>query len=606
MKKRTVYALMSAIALTGAIGFSGCSTSDDVLRNENGEEINPTYDPVAKTVKTDLTIALTSQLKDNKAGTRMLGDDVQASGFLGIKDIYLLPYKDDGTSNGQRIALGNNKITAAQLNAVTNSHNYHYIGVEVPTDTKTFLFYGVSDKGNSETLDDRFKYGVISPVLEGKTDPADIKFNLMPIYPTYETTNTDRDFLVKYLKDIAATTGWYNTTDATMLALYNSFTSLLSGSSASVRQTVKNLYSNIYGLTTAADPVGSLALAIIANICGTGANTYATEGLTSDETPVRTGVLTFTNAVPDNYPASINLPDGAAVIQWSNDTPKVPSVVSKNDAIVTNTNPMTSYVFPPSLYYYTNSGIRVANVVQDVNYSSKTDWTTILTGYGATSGVVTEATRDIALEKEIQYAVGRMELTVKPGSTTLKDRTGADIAISDGSFTVTGVFVGSQYSKGSNFVDNSGSEYLIYDKLATAISVPASTASTANHTLAMQTTENASIAIAVELVNNTGSDFEGFDGIISNGSKFYLTTTLNPSAGTGYGDGKKSVFIQDYVTKVNLTISANTDSSAEGVYPKGLGDARVTIPNLGTPALRLGFSVDLSWSDGLVFDNLEI
>lgn len=613
MKKNSIYALMSAIALSGGVMFSGCSSSDDVVTNEYGEEINPTYDPVAKTVKTDFTIALTGQVNDSKAETRMEGADVQATGFLGIKDIVLLPYSGtpaDDNSAGSAIALGDNTISDRQLNAQAGSHHYHYIGVEVPTGTKNFLFYGVSNPANATTVADRFKYGVLNPTLAGKVKPSEIKFDLVPIYPTVEATNAKRDALVNYLKEIAAATdgvtAWKDVsaaTDAELNALYISFTSLKSGSSASIRKHVQNTFSLVYNRTSDVN-IGTVAQAIVDAICGE-ENKYATEGLSDPEDPTsKNGILTFNDTnVPTDYPKSINLPDGAAVIQW---TDGVPSVLSnEEDIIKANNNPMTNYVYPPSLYYYTNSTIRVANTVQDNNYAIKgaDEWNEILSGYGSENGTVTEVTRDIALEKEIQYAVGRMELTVKPGATTLKDRNGTPIAIADGSFEVTGIFIGSQHSKNYNFADNNGAtEYLVYDKLASAIPVPASSASTANHTLAMQTTADASVAIAVELVNKTGVDFVGYDGIIPNGSKFYLSTSLEPNTGTNYSSTVNSVFIQDYVTKVNLTISANSDGSGEpAVYPKGLGDARVTIPNLGTPALRLGFSVDLSWSNGLVF-----
>jgi len=614
MKKNSIYALMSAIVLSGGVMFSGCSSSDDVVTNEYGEEINPTYDPVAKTVKTDFTIALTGQVNDSKAETRMLGPDVQATGFKGIKDIVLLPYSGtpaDNNSAGSAIALGDNTINDQQLNAKAESHHYHYIGVEVPTGTKNFLFYGVSNPANATTVAGRFKYGVLNPTLAGKVKPSEIKFDLVPIYPTVEATNAKRDALVNYLKEIAAATdgetAWKDVsaaTDAELNALYISFTSLKSGSSASIRKHVQNTYSLVYNRTSDVN-IGTVAQAIVDAICGED-NKYATEGMTTGDDPVKNGILTFNDTnVPTDYPESINLPDGAAVIQW---TDGVPSVLSnEEDIIKANNNPMTNYVYPPSLYYYTNSTIRVANTVQDNNYAIKDadKWNEILSGYGSANGTVTEATRDIALENEIQYAVGRMELTVKPGATTLKDRNGTDIAIEDGSFEVTGVFIGSQHSKIYNFADNNGgTEYLIYDKLASAVSVPASSASSKNHTLAMQTTADASVAIAVELVNNTGVDFVGFDGIVPNGSKFYLSTSLVPNTGTNYNSSTvNSVFIQDYVTKVALTISANTDGSGDpAVYPKGLGDARVTIPNLGTPALRLGFSVDLSWSTGLVFE----
>ena len=81
MKKNFVFAMMSAIALTGAVCVSSCSSSEDVA------DVNPTYDGEA--VKTTFTISI----GDVKSTTRMAADAVQADeAFQGMTDIYLFPY----------------------------------------------------------------------------------------------------------------------------------------------------------------------------------------------------------------------------------------------------------------------------------------------------------------------------------------------------------------------------------------------------------------------------------------------------------------------------------------------------------------------------------
>lgn len=102
-----------------------------------------------------------------------------------------------------------------------------------------------------------------------------------------------------------------------------------------------------------------------------------------------------------------------------------------------------------------------------------------------------------------------------------------------------------------------------------------------------------------ELTNNTGKRFKGKDGYVPAGAKFYLLGTLTPSNGTGYDATKlNQVFKQDYVTTANFTIVTNND---EG-HDKGLGAAYNVIPDLRTPALSIGLSVDLTWQSGLTFD----
>ena len=63
------------------------------------------------------------------------------------------------------------------------------------------------------------------------------------------------------------------------------------------------------------------------------------------------------------------------------------------------------------------------------------------------------------------------------------------------------------------------------------------------------------------------------------------------------------MFKQDYVTSANFTIQANTkDASTSPNQDKGLGAAYNVIPDLRTPALSIGLSVDLTWQSGLTFD----
>lgn len=57
MKKNFFYAMMSAIALTGAMGFTACTSDEDVA-----VENNPTYDDVAKTVTAQFVLNVSSQL----------------------------------------------------------------------------------------------------------------------------------------------------------------------------------------------------------------------------------------------------------------------------------------------------------------------------------------------------------------------------------------------------------------------------------------------------------------------------------------------------------------------------------------------------------------
>ena len=97
------------------------------------------------------------------------------------------------------------------------------------------------------------------------------------------------------------------------------------------------------------------------------------------------------------------------------------------------------------------------------------------------------------------------------------------------------------------------------------------------------------VNIAIELVNNTGKNFEGADGIIYAGSKFYLVAPLNPNGTSVTNDDNKSVFMKDYKTTATLTISS-------------LKNAYNGIPDLRSTSLQFGLAVNLEWQTGLSFD----
>ena len=107
--------------------------------------------------------------------------------------------------------------------------------------------------------------------------------------------------------------------------------------------------------------------------------------------------------------------------------------------------------------------------------------------------------------------------------------------------------------------------------------------------MSAQDANQASINLAIELQNNSGEDFYGFDGLVPNGGKFYLVANLDMTNKTLEGVSKPHVFMQDYTTTANLTINS-------------LKNAYVTIPDLRSTKLQLGLSVDLAWQAGLIFD----
>ena len=83
--------------------------------------------------------------------------------------------------------------------------------------------------------------------------------------------------------------------------------------------------------------------------------------------------------------------------------------------------------------------------------------------------------------------------------------------------------------------------------------------------------------------------------MVPKNGKFYLVGKLDKAATTGVTNTKNvnHIFVQDHTTVANFTI-------------KDLKDAYNTIPDLRSTSVSVGLAVNLTWEDGIVFDNVEI
>ena len=616
MKKNFIYALMSAIAVVGAVSFSACSSSDEIVDN-------PNYNPVDNTVKTQFTISVT-----NKAGsgTRMSEAVVQGQTrptFRGLDQMVLIPYGKvtsedvDGNRLAAGITLNVSGGTANTLPdfAYSSSNSYVYSDVNIPLGTYGFLFYGKAIDATAGTLittaADKFTYGYLTPSdLTG--EKTSFGFSLDPIAasPNSEIATP----LLTYVNSIAAATGWANAENAAIKGLYTNFITMKAGSSTSIRAALEDLYESLMNNTDAVSK--AVCTAILSKA------TYSATANSSGEK------LVFNSSIA-GYPADINLPDGAVALTWSAATPAVASWMAAETTATpsggtwnTGTASFTGldkYVFPASLYYRANSPVVVSNKKESENYGSKT-WTEITntsTGLYKNGNNVNSSTQSVAIVEPIQYAVALLESHVKIDATTLKDRKGDVINIGtgttdDGTFKLTGILIGGQENVDWQFLPTGAPIYTIYDKdIPSASNVLSATTGSGseaiNYTLALENAENESVYVALEFENNA-KDFMGKDGLIAKGTKFYLVAQLDPTDKTGdvhtaTGDLNK-VFKQDYKTIVTFKIKENTipqPSSDPEVYPDGLGAAYNVIPDLRTPKMELGLSVNLEWQTGLEF-----
>ena len=607
------------LALCAPIALTSCS-SDDA---ENG---GTPPNGASQAVKTSFTLSvgLPGSGANAKPMTRMGENITQAQTtpvFRGMDNMTLIPFNtgaaittSDSRAGSTNINLPNttaNTLLAGQITSTGNAHVY--TDVSVPVGVKSFLFYGKAIDATAGTdaseAADMFKYGSLKADGLSAGAPSGISFTPKQIYEA-GTADTKATALATYLTTIASSS-YENTADSktykwsevaadaqgqgsALQTLYTNFTNLTAGSSASVQDAVQELYTSLKSLLKGnqTDVNKGIINKIIENI-KTGA-TVDTDGkltLKSDYT---------------GFPANINLPDGAVTVKFADGkfTAQTSAIYATSG---TQVAALSDYVYPANLWYRANTLIKTSDKVLTDKYADGTEWDDILKNYDDADGVVKNSTASIALKDQIQYAVGRLKMTVKVANSTLYDANGETVTVPDAGFPVSAVLIGDQRKVDFQFApaNKTDKQYTIYDKELTGINATTSV-STANNTLVLETPADENVNVLLELTNNTGKRFKGKDGYIPADAKFYLLGTLTPSEGKINGQPStdiNQVFKQDYVTTANFTIKQNVkDASTNPNQDKGLGAAYNVIPDLRTPALSIGLSVDLTWQTGLTFD----
>lgn len=632
MKKNFLYAMMGAIALTGAVNFSACQSSDEI-------DVNPTFDGNA--VKTSFTISI-GDVKGTS--TRMVNDAVQADeAFQGMTDIYLFPFTsavaEDVDINESYIHLAD--ITGFNTN-LEAANGKIYNDVNLSVGVNHFLFYGVTRvPGNGklkasylEMKDETnwatgFTTWAPSPIVKGTTAVKDLTFDLVPIRRGWTigmvSENEKAIATIKPLNDAdaalnSAIEGITGTTDPEKAAkkalediqktLRNELTTgtytAYAGSSASVKSLMEMLYATLKNLAGSTLKTGETT-------------SYGDDIMTAIETSftatenATTGEWTLAWKTDPGFPANLGVPDGAAAVMYTG-TADGPFEFVTTSVEGLEVPAISNYTYPASLYYTVNTSAmtRETEYLDQAENSTKA-WSAIATSTNYPGAVVTAATRSVIMKDQVQYAVGRLDVAVRVKPETIINDNSKSVA-SDGTisnnpqpvsvptngYKLTGVLIGGQKQVGWDFTPIGTTEMTIWDKVmaGTIYAKQQKDFSSPNYTLALETAANTPINIALEF-ENTGNDFCGIDhNLIPAGTKFYLVANLNPKATDDGGNwtatgetGLNQVFKQDYITTANLTIGENSLKSAYNV-----------VPDLRSPKLEFGLSVDLHWRTGLTFD----
>ena len=639
---------LGAIALLGAVGFSACSSDENVV------EDNPTFD--GETVRTDFAFNIaTPKTKMTAANTQQDGN------FNGMEDMFLLPFKGvpaAGATTNNTINYGLGSLASGDITEAQSSRVY---ALSIPVGTDNFLFYATATKGTGTDSEK----GKISKTIDA-TSVNDIKFNLESIATSLGSDATN---LAAYLTAVAQaedenSNKWSDAASlanaggafSSLASLYEKFTTIgsgeaRSGSMESVQRLMLDLYKSAKKIDEeATDPdVKKVAQAIYTAIT-TGVSGIS---VTVDETGAADNWTLAINGPDANFPANLELPMGAAQLKYDNASRSFSYIESDDELIVTpgttqvlsepNVS-LSKIVYPSELVYYCNSPLWASEVYKTAaDYPITTgDWdqtpgtspsgSEVLFSSDWNKEVVSSKTRAVAMRNNVNYGVALLQSTVKlaaDAETTMEDNRNAIIGdanqtdIAGNAMQVTGILIGGQPHEVGWKMIQEGSDAsvtfsdVIYDKDVQYGSALTTSQSDANYTMVFDnytnkltpTTEQPDVLFALE-IKNGNQDFYGAKNMIPKNSTFYivgkleLSTAVGTDIKTDYPNGyripyvkegsattlRKRVFIQDHTTVANITISKD---ALKGAYS--------TIPDLISTQVVFGLSVDLKWKQGLTF-----
>ncbi len=599
------YLFMLATLFSAAIGFTACSSEEDVAGSEEDRGV----------VKADFTISFPQQMSGITRQSTEIVQGQTTPVFRGISGIELMPFtaaKSDvsgestipssvnlyaGTVGKQGASSATANTIDAQYALYTKSNSHLYTDIEIAIGTRAFMFYGKAIDATPATGSNAnaTNGSLVKSVTPSGTTLNDISFSLTDI--TTATVDAQATAIAGYLTNIAKATAG----GETMLTYFPNFTNLKAGSYTSMKAVVQAVYTSLYNNTDALST--AIKTAILAGYTPSGASAKTITVVENGTTP---GKLDFTSEY--TYPRNLYLPDGAAHINWNTSTNAFDVVITNDVGL--NISAINDYTYPAALYYYGLSNIWAVPAPMSGYYNDDKSWADIVKDYTDRtdeSEMVQSTTRSIAIRDEVQYAVGRLDVTVQSngGTGELADNSGSNTKIQLGTnganFPITGILVGNQKAVKYNFETNtSAAAKTIYDsQMPTGATLYPGSPTVKTHTLVLQTVDansnddtNANVPIAIEFENAGNQIIVGKGNeLIYPGTRFYLIGTLRPYENetqkyVGTETPIKKAFVQDYITTANFTVES-------------FKNAYHTLPDLRTPSLEIGLSVDLTWKSGI-------
>ena len=551
------YAHVSLISVI--LLMTGCATDDEL----------PQVSETDATVVADIAFTVS---KEARSTTRMSAGVVQEQGqaYRGIEMRHIVPFN---IASAEKVTTSDMpkafQVFGDGEKPVGSRAYYYYDNCTLMSGVNAFLCYGCAP----QALGGKHVNGSIMETFPADMAPKDIRFSLEAITNDVHPTAAA---LANYMTAIANAEGnnvaWKNTSNATLRVMYLNF----------VNKTEEDVGEPLPGSATNISTYTQALKSALNNMTLSDATDLA----------IRAAIIEKIEAYDDawnGFPASIGLPDGAAVIRWS-DAAFEPQVITTTLADI---NGIDRYAYPAELYYYGNSRIYTSTIDKRKAQYTDREWTAILADYEYADGVVSPNTTSVAIKDPLQYGVAHVQITLKKtDSSNLKDAEGTAIPVESENFPLTGVIVGGQLPVGFDFtpttaypVYSEADMKFIYDNQLPELYLSSSADATKPiNTLALQTYDNKKVPVALEFMNNSGKDFKGLGGSVLNGTKFYLVGEIDPEQ---FKDDSRTeirdrVFTQDYTTTLNIKVT-------------GLEKAYNVVPNLLSPRLEMGIELVPKW-----------
>ncbi len=597
MKK--IFFFLSAIAL---LGLTACVEQ---------QPVNPNYNAERGEVKTDFMIniatpVMTKATAEIAQATTANSDGTHTGAFRGMSNMTLFVLKGDPAPASTGSDGGNGTTAPAAADFETTNYNLGTLsGTDIST-TKSSKIYNLTFPTDVTNM---VFYGVATPKTAENATLATAQANGKITWPTSITNKASAVFGLSPIANITSFEGNANATE--LLTALNNVVAAFEELDFDP-EAVSPISLAYKKLTT----IGSTELRLGSAPAVKRMLADLKESMTqaSSDPAISADCLSIVDAIAtinanNKFPAELGLPEGAAQLTFTKGTNGgngTFSYVTERGAVDgASATPINKYAFPVELCYWVSSTIRTSSdpdITADMyptNVDNWTSWTSTATGWAGkwqTPGTITSATRAVALKDNIQYANALLKTTVQYGSDDLKDNNAAknpgeeDNTVAK-TFTVKGILVGKQPAQvGWNFKNESGAtyDYVIYDNVFDATAIPTTkplyTMVFDNYTTSSNANDKV-VNIALELVNGD-KDFWGKDNLIPAGGTFYLTAKLDLG-----NQNFDSVFMQDYVTTVTLTIGKDS-----------LKHAYATVPDLRSVTMTFGLSVDLNWQAGASFN----